>query len=377
MPIYAKGTKWRVRVWVRGQRFDRIVEGTKDDARTVEATMRLEHGADRATSRGSRVPTFSQLCAGRYAMHAKATLAAKTWANRQYQLASLIAVLGDVRVDRLTPAHVLGFVNARKAVAQGSTIRDDLKVLSAVLAFGRSKERLPIPRLEMPAVRMRQRSARDRAKAWADADVARLLDACRKHSKHIVDLVEFVADTGVRKGEAIHLQWSSVDLDKAIAWIQPGEDEDGWQPKTEGSTRPVPLTPALVTMLRRRKAAGGTGAVFTTVRKPRRPLASWPQLAFDRAREAAGLDGGPHTLRHSFASRFLRAGGSLFELGRLLGHASQKTTELYAHMVPDHLADAAARVSRVSIATGLQSETVPATVPSARRRRKTKPQGSR
>ena len=37
----------------------------------------------------------------------------------------------------------------------------------------------------------------------------------------------------------------------------------------------------------------------------------------------------PHTLRHTFAVSYLRAGGNLFYLSRILGHTSTKTTERY------------------------------------------------
>ena len=37
----------------------------------------------------------------------------------------------------------------------------------------------------------------------------------------------------------------------------------------------------------------------------------------------------PHTLRHTFAVNYLRAGGNLFYLSKILGHTSVKTTERY------------------------------------------------
>jgi site-specific recombinase XerD len=46
-----------------------------------------------------------------------------------------------------------------------------------------------------------------------------------------------------------------------------------------------------------------------------------------------------HCLRHSFASHFLMKGGSLVALSRLLGHADVKTTQIYAHLAPDYLAE--------------------------------------
>ena len=52
-----------------------------------------------------------------------------------------------------------------------------------------------------------------------------------------------------------------------------------------------------------------------------------------------------HDLRHTFASHFVMAGGSILALQKLLGHHSVRTTEKYAHLAPDFMAGEAERVS--------------------------------
>jgi integrase len=48
-----------------------------------------------------------------------------------------------------------------------------------------------------------------------------------------------------------------------------------------------------------------------------------------RLSERTGIPFHAHLLRHSFAMRFIRAGGTIDELSRLLGHAKIDTTMIY------------------------------------------------
>ena len=52
-----------------------------------------------------------------------------------------------------------------------------------------------------------------------------------------------------------------------------------------------------------------------------------------------------HDLRHSFASVAIADSISLSVIGKLLGHALVETTERYAHLADEAVADAANRIS--------------------------------
>jgi hypothetical protein len=52
------------------------------------------------------------------------------------------------------------------------------------------------------------------------------------------------------------------------------------------------------------------------------------------------VTGGPHTLRHTFASHFLAKVPDLGLLAEILGHSEESVTRLYQHMLPERLARA-------------------------------------
>jgi len=47
-----------------------------------------------------------------------------------------------------------------------------------------------------------------------------------------------------------------------------------------------------------------------------------------------------HCLRHTFALHLVQRGVSIYVVSKLLGHASPKTTEIYAHLAPETYHDA-------------------------------------
>ena len=120
------------------------------------------------------------------------------------------------------------------------------------------------------------------------------------------------------------------------------------EPKTERSRRTVPLSPAMVALLRSQKArqaaerlrAGDQwvdeGLVFTTELgtkvDPRNILRT-----VELAAKKAGLDKlGVHTLRHSAATGWLESGVHIKAVSDLLGHSSISiTSDVYAHLLED------------------------------------------
>ncbi len=365
MAIYPmdQRNKWRVRIWRKGQRRDRIVTGTKADARQVEAQMLLEpddpvpqHEVREPEAQGSKAqeqyaPTFLDFCTGDYRLHAENHLKASTWTVRKYQIATLTEHFGGTRLDAIEATHVEDFKRAqlRKGLRQ-STINDQLKVLGAILSYART---LGIPCASPKLIRLPVRGKR-RALAWTPEEVQRLCGAAAELHPDILPLVVFLANTGCRRGEAMALKWRNVDLDNRRILIEACEE---WQPKN-GKSREIPINDALLPWLagdkRRSKEwvfpCPETGGKY----------AYWPQRKFDEARKRAGLEGGPHTLRHTYATELVRVTKDLLLVARILGHSHQRVTELYAHILPDHL-DTARAVS------AFQCPVSPATVEASRK----------
>jgi integrase len=156
-----------------------------------------------------------------------------------------------------------------------------------------------------------------------DATLARVLMALSARWRPVV---EFAAETGMRKGELSRLRWD--DLSGDVAWIVSSHKRGLTKAR---KTRPVPLSRrALATLdpMPRRP----DGLVFGPVGDPRR--------AFKRAAQAAGLERvWMHLFRHAAASRAAEAGASVAELQLLGGWSSARMAERYTHARLERLRD--------------------------------------
>ena len=130
-------------------------------------------------------------------------------------------------------------------------------------------------------------------------------------------IVAFLLDTGARVGEATSLRRSDISTDGVELFGKTG-------------ARFVPLSRQVFQLTEKI----GDGANIWLGERGPLTIDGVSQVV-RRVMRKAGLrppKTGPHTLRHTFAKQFLRSGGGLAALQRLLGHACIESTMVYARM---------------------------------------------
>lgn len=207
-------------------------------------------------------------------------------------------------------------------------------------------------------------------KTWMGPELARFLE--RTDGDRYGYAWAFLATTGCRRGEALGLRWTDVDLDEASAAIRQqvipltkagGIGREGRiVPGTKGGeARVIELDRRTVTMLRTwRKAQAAErlalgvdyddhGLVFP--RPDGRPF--HPEAfskTFDRRVRQMGFGDLPtirlHDLRHTWATLALEAGVDVAVVSKRLGHSSPVITwQTYQHVRKGMQTDAAERVA--------------------------------
>lgn len=329
MPVYPKGpSRWHVVIHFRGRRVDRELDGSKADAEAYEARLRVNLEAGQKPEIRA-IPTFSSFCVDRYKPHAQANLRPRVWKNRTYQIRTLCDFFHDARLNEIGPIEAMKFRDARllKKI-KPSTINDDIKILKAILHYA-ELEGYPVQNLETLG---KLREPNRRVFFWNEEEVDRLLAASwleREHTQALYGMILFLLNTGCRKGEAVALPWVDVDMRNRLITIQPNDE---WQPK-DNDAREVPISDPLYAFFE--TAPKKSPFVFTS--RKGEPYAKWPQRAFDRARKAAGLLGGPHACRHTFSAHFLKETADLTLLAEILGDGEDVVRRHYRHLLPEHM----------------------------------------
>jgi len=134
-------------------------------------------------------------------------------------------------------------------------------------------------------------------------------------------LVALPLDSGVRIEEALGLRREQVDLENLLVTV-----------KGKGQKhRVVPISFELRKVLYRWLTRNEYDLVFPTRQDgkqiQRNILSDLKGLG--RKLTLTGVRVSFHTFRYTFAVNYLRAGGNLFYLSKILGHSSVKTTEQY------------------------------------------------
>lgn len=132
---------------------------------------------------------------------------------------------------------------------------------------------------------------------------------------------------GLRINEACHLKVKDIDSARMLIRIEQGKGK-----KDRYTILPVHLLEELRCYYRTYHPKHW---LFAGKKYPQQPMQDRSaQDAFQRALQRAGLPrkGGPHSLRHSWATHLIESGTPLHVLKRLLGHTSITTTLGYLHI---------------------------------------------
>ena len=240
--------------------------------------------------------------------------------SRTKKLLWLADVLGNPVGALFTSEAFARYREKRATEVTTTTINREHSYLRAV--FNELK-RLGVITYENPLINIRQFKETVSGLRFLTFDeIAALLSACEiSTNKSLLLVVKICLATGARWSEAEGLKASQV-LNNKITYL----DTKG------GKNRTVPISNDLFEEI---KEIGKSGdqRLFIGCINAYRVAIKGAFIQLPRGQLS-------HVLRHSFASHFIMKGGNIVVLKDILGHSTIETTMRYAHLAPEHLADA-------------------------------------
>jgi len=306
--------------------------------------------------RTERVPTLAEYLEYWLYQSVKPRVRPLTFAGYSVNVRKhLVPALGKIRLDRLTPQHVQGMINARlEAGFSPKTVAYAHQVLRTALELAKRWDLI-----DRNVASMVDPPRRERPKIHPmDPNQARaFLDSIRGH--RLEALFSVALSMGLRQGESLGLRWTDVDLPAGSLTVRNQLQRiDGRltlvEPKTERSHRTIAIPRSVIDSLRDHEArqlaeklwAGSkwvdSGLVFTN--RSGGPLQARRVIEeFHKALGAAGMERIRfHDLRHSCATLLLVQGVSPRVVMEILGHSEiAMTMDTYSHVVPELQREAA------------------------------------
>ena len=324
-----------------GQRTRRST-GTTDrkEAEALLAKWRLEtHRLKQWDEQPSR--TFDELML----RYLQVTAHEKRSAERdRYSAKRLYAEFTERAIEELTPVDVRRYIDKRRAAgAKAGTINREIGLLSAALNWARNELDWAIPN---PATRRRLKEPEGRLRWLTRAEAGALVRAAQSEPQapYLADFVRLALHTGMRRGEMLGLEWCRVDLQARLIHLEATQTKNG-------KRRSVPINAeayAAILLRMRFRSQHCPGSPWVFCHKNGARVQSIRRSFTTACRRADIEDFHIHDLRHTCAAWLVSAGVPLPEVRDLLGHATVKMTERYAHLAPENIRAAVAKLDNLS-----------------------------
>ena len=251
--------------------------------------------------------------------------------------------LGDMKLPEITSAQIsallLDMQAQGRANATAVKVYTILKGLFKMAYLADMIDRNPMDKVERPRPRKDELKPAE-AEAYTLGEVRAILECLEGEPLKWRAFIHLLIDTGVRRGEALGIQWEDVDFQDKTVFIHRNlcyTPERGIYLDTpkNGHSRVVDLGGDTLELLKQLRGEQPEGAAFVFTQdgsaEPMHPTS--PTHYFRKFAQKNGIAGfHPHKLRHTFASVAITAGADVASVSEALGHSDTAVTlRMYTH----------------------------------------------
>jgi integrase len=240
---------------------------------------------------------------------------------------------GGRRADSIMPAEVEEWYAELMESMSIATANHHLQLLRAILLRAVGNRRLRHE--DVPPIKLENPNNK-RVEYLSKNDEPTLMAELPEMQR---DPVTRVIYTGMRKGELLNLKWQDVDFATGTIWIREAKSGEGRRIPMNSVARAAlnRMLEARRVRLRARVVSRNEAAAFVVAAPEGGFLHNLNRYWYPALKRAGIKNLHFHDLRHTFATRYMMAGGDLYSLQVLLGHKTAAMVQRYAHLSHDHL----------------------------------------
>jgi integrase len=360
MAIYKRGGTYWMNFWSGGQHVQRSTKcRNKRDAETFERAWRTQLAmGEVGIEPKKRVPKFKEAMQA-FLDWAKVEHAAKpnTYIRHKTASAALLRFLGDVSLDRISPADIEKFKvfrSQQRTQPRGVKPKDE-KLRSKIVREKRTVAKATVNRELATLKRMLSLHVKDDVIASNPVSKVKFFNEDNQQnrvltfdeerlyllacSQPLQDFATVMLDTGLRPDELSRLTRLDVFIDQGHLEVRHG--------KTKAARRRVPLTRRASEILKSRMGNAKCDYIFASPRgegKDARPVGKLNNAHYAAVKRANLEHFRIYDLRHTFGTRQGEAGTDIVTLAALLGHARLEMVLRYVHPSAAHKIEAIRRM---------------------------------
>jgi len=204
----------------------------RKEAELLEAKWKLEIHRERRWGE-QPLRSFGDLMLG----YLRATADKRSADKDRMRTKHLRRAFGGMVMNEITPAHIRAYVDGRKSEGIGNaTINRELALLSAAINYANKEWEWALPN---PVKGRKLKEPEDRVRWLTTEEVEKLVRAAETEPKalHLAVFIRLALNTGCRSGELLGLEWSRVDFQGSLIYLEARHTK-------AGKRRSVPLNDA-------------------------------------------------------------------------------------------------------------------------------------
>ncbi|MFC1734103.1 tyrosine-type recombinase/integrase, partial [candidate division KSB1 bacterium] len=264
-------------------------------------------------------------------------IAKKTYTYYYNFLQHIVDALGAYKMSQITIEDIEKYINNRRTKNRLaiSTLRGEYLTWNKLFNYaeerGFCKENL-MQYIKKPTKAFKRLSEK-RPFTLSESQIELLVISA---SPYLSEIISFLFNTGLRKGELENLRFKDVDLRKKVLKIR--SHANGWQPKN-GRERIIPLNTIAYSILVKKTELRNENQEFVFLSTTGKKAYHYHK-SFQKLMKKTGLADiipgehwkGVHLLRHSFCSYLVNEAQVPLPIAQeIMGHQDIKTTMMYVH----------------------------------------------